>query len=131
MKYNKAPISLRDQVLSLKARGLIIKDEKRAESYLSNISYYRLRAYTYPFQDNNDPNHPFTVPVTIEEIIQLYVFDRKLRLLILDALEKIEIALRTQIIYQWAMNHKSLADKPISIQRCGKIFFTYKFITTR
>ena len=74
---------------------------------LSNISYYRLRAYTYPFQDNTQPNHPFIVPVTFEQIIELYVFDRKLRSMVFDAMEKIEIAIRTQIIHQWAMPHGS------------------------
>lgn len=89
----------------LKQRGLVFGDEIKAEHYLSNISYYRLRAYTYPFQDNKNPNHPFIVPVTFEEVISLYVFDRQLRLLIFDAVEKIEIALRTQIIHQYSIKH--------------------------
>lgn len=105
MKYNKPAISVDDQIQLLKSRGLGINDEALAKSYLSNISYYRLRAYTYPFQDNNNPNHPFTVPVIFEDIISLYVFDRKLRILIFDAIEKIEIAMRTQIIYTWSINH--------------------------
>jgi abortive infection bacteriophage resistance protein len=103
MPYNKPPISFTDQVAKLKARGLTIDNEAEAELCLSNISYYRLRAYTYPFQDNADPNHPFIIPVSFEEIIKLYKFDRKLSQLIFAALEKIEIALRTQIIYQWAI----------------------------
>jgi len=107
MKYNKQAISVADQVARLKNRGLSITDEKKAASYLSNISYYRLRAYTYPFQDNTDPNHPFTSLISFDEIISLYVFDRRFRLLMLDALEKIEISMRTQVIYQWAMNHGS------------------------
>jgi abortive infection bacteriophage resistance protein len=47
------------------------------------------------------------LPVTFEEIITLYKFDRKLNQLVFGALEKIEIALRTQIIYQWAMKNGS------------------------
>ena len=54
MEYKKIPISTRDQVLRLKERGLIISDESLAEQYLHNISYYRLRAYTYPFQKNDE-----------------------------------------------------------------------------
>jgi abortive infection bacteriophage resistance protein len=91
----------------LKARGLTFTDEASAESILSDISYYRLRAYTYPFQDNTKPDHPFSIKVTFEEIIELYKFDRKLRQIVFAALEKIEIALRTQIIYQWAMTNGS------------------------
>lgn len=74
---------------------------------MSNISFYRLRAYTYPFQDNENSAHLFKVEMSFEEVISLYDFDRRLRLLILDAIEKIEIAMRTQIIYQWALSYGS------------------------
>lgn len=107
MKYNKLPISTADQIAMLQARGLLITDNKKAESYLSNISYYRLRAYTFPFQDNTDPKHPFTKKISFDDIINLYVFDRQFRLFVLDELEKIEISMRTQVIYHWAMEHGS------------------------
>ena len=105
MKFNKPAITVSDQVALLKARGLDIADAQAAESYLSNINYYRLRAYTYPFQDNTDANHPFNVKVSFDEIINLYVFDRKLRMLIFDVVEKIEISMRAQIIHTWAIKH--------------------------
>jgi abortive infection bacteriophage resistance protein len=107
MKYSKLPIPITDQITKLKERRLEIKDEQKAAHYLSNISYYRLRAYTFPFQNNNDPDHPFVKKVSFEDIIQLYVFDRQLRLQIFNAIEKIEIALRTQIIYHYALVHGS------------------------
>ena len=46
--YTKKPLSLAEQVARLKQRGLVFDDENEAISYLFNISYYRLRAYTYP-----------------------------------------------------------------------------------
>ena len=107
MKYNKLPINISDQINKLKERGLAFKDEEKAAPYLSNISYYRLRAYTYPFQENDNPVHPFNRKVSFEDIIQLYVFDRQLRLLIFNAIEKIEIAFRTQIIYEYALMYGS------------------------
>lgn len=107
MKYNKIPLSITEQINLLKERGLTFGSEAKAGHYLSNISYYRLRAYTYPFQNNMDLKHPFVSNVSFENIISLYVFDRKLRLLLLDGIEKIEIAFRTQIIYQFALRHGS------------------------
>lgn len=107
MNYNKPAITIQNQIAKLKSRGLIILDDDKATSYLSNISFYRLRAYTFPFQDNTDPNHPFIHKITFEEIINLYVFDRQFRLFVLDAIEKIEISMRTQVIYQWALHHGS------------------------
>lgn len=107
MRYSKKPISISDQVALLKAKGLNFGDEKFAEQTLGRISFYRLRAYTYPFQDNLNPKHPFVVQKSFEEIIDLYKFDRELRVLLFDSIEKIEIALRTQIIYHLAMSHGS------------------------
>lgn len=107
MKYNKQSIEISDQILKLKERGLVITDEEKAAHYLSNISYYRLRAYTYPFQNNEDENHPFIKKVTFEEIINLYVFDRQLRILLFNAIEKIEVSFRTKIIYHYALAHGS------------------------
>ncbi len=107
MKYLKQPLSISDQVLKLKQRGLIIENEKKAHEILSNISYYRLRAYTYPFQDNDNLEHPFIGSIRFEQIKSLYDFDTQLRLIIFQATETIEIALRTQIIHQFAMTYGS------------------------
>lgn len=107
MNYSKPAVSVVDQIAKLKARGLLINNEQKAASYLSNISYYRLRAYTYPFQDNDNPNHPFSSSISFDDIIKLYVFDRHFRLFVLDAVEKIEISMRTQVIYNWAMTYGS------------------------
>jgi abortive infection bacteriophage resistance protein len=103
MKYTKPPLSITDQIAKLKHRGLNFSDEQKAAHYLSNISYYRLRAYTYPFQDNSDPSHQFIKEISFDDIIELYVFDRRLRLLVFNAIEKIEIALRTKIVYEFSL----------------------------
>ncbi len=107
MKYTKPFISVPAQIATLKQRGLIIADDAYAEKTLSVVSFYRLRAYTYPFQDNSISSHPFIKSVTFEEIFQLYQFDSRLRQLIFSALEEIEIALRTQIIYQFSKSFGS------------------------
>ena len=106
-KYCKPAISIKAQIDKLEKRGLKFKDATEAEEILSNISYYRLRAYTYPFQDNKNPGHPFTQEITFEEIIKLYEFDSKLRLIIFEATEYIEVALRTQIVYQMSIKNGS------------------------
>lgn len=102
--YEKSPISIEEQVQKLKSRGLIIDDEALAAKYLSNISYYRLRAYTYPFQDNSDPekHHEFLrKDINFKDIIDLYCFDRRLRFLVFNALEKVEVALRAKITQRY------------------------------
>ncbi len=106
MKYTKQPLTIQQQIEKLKSRGLIIDDENVAASYLSNISYYRLRAYTYPFQYNDDEqkdHHFIKDDIHFNDIIDLYCFDRRLRSLIFNAIEKIEVSIRTKIVYEYAL----------------------------
>ena len=102
--YTKKPLTLAEQVARLKQRGLVFDDESEATAYLFNISYYRLRAYTYPFQENGeDSEHTFTrKDIHFKDIIDLYCFDRRLRSLIFNTIEKIEVAVRTKIVQVYA-----------------------------
>lgn len=97
MKYSKPPLSIADQIKLLESRGLKIDNKQDAEKYLSNISYYRLSGYMYPFKDLE--SEQFLNQISFEEIIGIYFFDRELRLLLFDAIETIEITFRTQLIY--------------------------------
>ena len=101
MKYNKPPLTYAQQVALLQSRGLTVPDTAKAEGYLSRISYYRFSAYFLPFQKVKDTFNPGT---TFDQLLDLYTFDRELRLLVFDAIERIEIAIRTQMIYH--MSHK-------------------------
>ena len=103
-KYNKTPTTYSEQISLLKKRGLIIPDEARAERYLQQISYYRLSAYFLPYQKNKDK---FNDGVEFDQILETYKFDRELRLLVFDCIERIEIAIRSQMIYILAHNHNN------------------------
>lgn len=105
-KYNKPPLTYTQQVELLKSRGMTIPDEDQAEMLLANISYYRLSAYMLPYKQNEKGMilDTFREGTTWDMVYKLYAFDRKLRLLVFDAIERIEVAVRTQIIYQ--LSHK-------------------------
>ncbi len=122
MEYRKTPIEISEQIKKLEKRGLLFNNKQNAEKILSTISYYRLRAYTFPFQDNSNPNHPFSISKTFEEIISLYSFDSKLRLIIFEATEQIEIALRTNIIHKMAINYGSHWHTKESLYRNSDLF---------
>ena len=100
--YNKTPLSFTDQLALLKSRGISVTDEPKAISILQKIGYYRLSAYFLPYQSVKDTFNPGT---TFKQIIDTYSFDRELRLLVFDCIERIEIAIRTQIIYQMAYHY--------------------------
>jgi len=105
--FNKPHLTIDEQITLLQSRDLLINNPKRAARHLSNISYYRLSAYMLPYKivENGVYQDKFKKYTTWEFIYDLYVFDRKLRLLIFDAVERIEIAIRTQIIYQLSLKY--------------------------
>lgn len=117
--YPKPWKSYEEQLDLLISRGLAVTDRPRALEYLQRIGYYRLSGYWYPFRERSGPfifldeqgRRParkyrkvvtlaldeFRPGASFEDAVKLYVFDKKLRLLAMDALERIEIALRVDI----------------------------------
>lgn len=98
MIYSKQVTSVDEQIAQLKQRGLVINNEDLAKHYLSNISYYRLAGYWWPMQSDK-LNHIFKPNSKFEDVVALYNFDRELRILLFAVIERIEIALRTKLIY--------------------------------
>ena len=82
----------------LKTRGMEITDEEKAQHYLSHIGYYRLSAYMYPLLSIPKEQNLFKQGVTFSKVMMLYRFDKKLRLLLFNEIEKIEVAVRCAII---------------------------------
>ena len=95
--FTKSYSSPFELVQLLKSRGLIINDEQRAEAYIQNIGYYRLSAYMLPFLTMPKTNHIFKPGVTFDNVLDLYRFDKKLRVLLFNEIEKIEIAFREAV----------------------------------
>lgn len=96
LTYGKPPLQLDELVGRLSDRGLHIPDPARAERYLQHVGYYRLSPYTIPFQQDG-PDHLFSKSTTFDDVLDLYVFDRALRLLVMDALERVEVAVRAAL----------------------------------
>lgn len=102
--YQKPALTFSQQLSLLQQRGLVVSDKASALRQLSAISYYRLSAYWYPFRQRDGTGNILSnfVPDTeFNRITNLYEFDRKLRLLVMDALERVEVAVRTQITYHF------------------------------
>lgn len=104
MAYAKPYLTIPQQIALLQSRGMEITDLGRAEQALQRIGYYRLSGYWYPFRiplrDGNNNiliTDDFRPHTNLQTVVDLYVFDKKLRLLFMDAFERIEIALRVQI----------------------------------
>jgi abortive infection bacteriophage resistance protein len=112
----KPHLELPQLVERLKSRGMIIPDEDRAVRKLSQIGYYRLSGFWYPCRrpkfDGNGKflkdrqtglpvrDDTFQENVNFNDIIDLYLFDKNLRQLMIDAIERIEIYIRTVIAHE-------------------------------
>ena len=105
--YTKSPLTFEQQLHRLKDRGMVIDNDDLALSHLKTISYYRLSAYWHPFRKREQDgavSDDFEEGTHINEVMSLYDFDRRLRLLVMDAIERIEVYARTLFSYQ--MGHK-------------------------
>jgi abortive infection bacteriophage resistance protein len=71
-------------------------------SRLKVVNYYRLSGYLYPFREGDNKYKPGT---TFEIVWRRYAFDRQLRLQVLDALERVEISLKTALAYEMSHNY--------------------------
>ena len=96
-RYGKPPLSVEDQLKLLESRGMRIADPTFAAHALSTVSYYRLSAYSYPFRSRPDDGR-FRDGTTFEEVWRYYRFDRRLKNVVLDGIERVEIATRTKIV---------------------------------
>lgn len=117
MLYSKPWKSYEDQLDQLAGRGLLVTDRSLALDYLERVGYYRLSGYWYVFRKPGAPTgcsvtrrtdstssienqlrlDEFKDGATFQNAVDLYVFDKRLRLLVMDALERIEVALRVDV----------------------------------
>jgi abortive infection bacteriophage resistance protein len=101
---NKPARKINEQISLLKQRGMLFHNELQAFQFLKNISYYRLKGYWWDMQKDRT-THKFASNIYFESVIDRYNFDRHLRLILFDAVERIEIALRTKIIYHLSLSY--------------------------
>lgn len=94
MNENK-PLKYEEQVEYLKSKFLKIDDEDKVKKYLLTIGYARFKSYFKLFCNNNGK---FKNNFSFDDLLVIYIFDRKLRNLFLDALERIEITIKNSIV---------------------------------
>jgi abortive infection bacteriophage resistance protein len=96
--YTKQPLTIEEQISLLKSRGLNIDHDEKTRHILTNIGYYHLSGYFYPLLLDKT-QHIYKPNSNFEDAFNLYCFDRELRRIIFNEIEKIEISFRTQLIY--------------------------------
>lgn len=119
MRFTKPPKTYDEQVDLLISRGMKIDDRSRAIHYLSHLNYYRLAAYCLPYEQDH-ATHQFWPGTEFDRILEHYIFDRELRLLIIDAIERVEVSVRTQWAYHLAHTHGAHAHLDPTLFKSGK-----------
>jgi abortive infection bacteriophage resistance protein len=113
VKYEKEPLTLEAQADLLLSRGLLA-DRDELIGRLKVVNYYRLTGYLYPYRQADGRYQPGT---TLDIIWRRYNFDRRLRILLFDSVERIEVAVRTSCVYHFvqeygAFGHLEKANLP-------------------
>ena len=101
MQYSKPALTYAEQAELLLSRGLLA-DRDALIARLQSVSYYRLSGYLYPLRRPDDTFRPGT---SLDMVWRRYTFDRRLRLLVLDGIERVEVAVRTQVVYGHVHRH--------------------------
>lgn len=122
IKPLKPWLSLVDQLQLLKDRGMRVDNSEAALNYLKRLGYYRLSGYWYPMRKIDRVasvkegrairENFFVTGSHFEDVVRLYVFDKKLRLLALDALERIEMAVRVEVAHLLGQRDPLAHEKP-------------------
>lgn len=104
------------------SRGMQVDDPERAQRKLAQVGYYRLSGFWYVCRSlsrngqgqvspvNGQPvrAEQFLPGTTFEAVLDLYLFDKRLRQLMLDALERIEVHVRSVVAHEVGF-HNALA----------------------
>lgn len=102
--YQKPFLPVEQQLDLLESRGLELGDRAEAGEWLRRVGYYRLSGYWYPFRESrpreNGPREildSFVEGTTLGQVTEIYEFDRRLRLLVLDGIERVEVSVRFHV----------------------------------
>lgn len=121
---NKPSRTIDEQIDLLESRGMNIRDRRVVADWLKRVSYYRLKGYWWEMQDG-PVNHHFKEGWYFEDIVERYRFDKELKIIPFHAIETLEIALRTKLIYHmsqaygglWYMNPSLAVDASLHSQQ--------------
>lgn len=99
MRYQKQPLSFAQQADQLLSRGLTAERGILIRR-LQSTSYFRLSGYLYYFRQTG--SEQFQEGTSLEQVWDLCCFDQRLRTLLMDAIEAVEVYVRTQLSYHLA-----------------------------
>jgi abortive infection bacteriophage resistance protein len=108
--FCKTPLGYSALIVKLSSKGLLFDEPDRVERHIKSIGYYRLMGYGLPFEQYSDDNKRLGVyrdGIEFDRLLNAYIVDRKLRILLLSAIERIEVAVRNTINHTMGCKYQS------------------------
>lgn len=107
--FDKKPLTIPELIQKLANKGLVIENDARTQKYLRDIGYYRLVGYGLAFEQYHEGQRlgKYQQHTHFKQLLNAYIVDRKLRLLVLAAIERIEVAVRSIIIQTLCEKYQS------------------------
>lgn len=102
VSFTKPWRSWKDQISVLQLRGLAIPNPAEAEAFLAHVNYYRFSGYCLAFET---ARHAFVPGTTFDQIRATYEFDWTLRDLLTEAVEIVEVDIRTAVAYHFGQQY--------------------------
>ena len=101
----KPHLNFEQQLQRLKARGLQVTDDALALNHIERLGYCRISGYFYPMRKTKPYGEKgrldqFEDGASLDLVIRLAEFDKQLRLIVLNSLETIEIAVRVAVAHR-------------------------------
>ena len=101
----KQPTTYEQQVELIIKKGVVVEDIAECQAFLQKANYYRVMAYLLPFRRENGI---YSGEVSFYRLQRIYEFDGRIRALLFQCIEEIELFLRTQLSYYSAHKYGTL-----------------------
>lgn len=88
----KTFLTIDELITNIKLKNINIKNENNVRNILETNNYYFIMGYKFAFKNNN---RTYKENTSFEDIYSLYIFDKILKLIILDPILEIEQKLKT------------------------------------
>lgn len=117
----KQALDIDEQIQMLRSHGMLFDDEEKAKEILLDVGFYRFGFYSFPFERSypslTNRTHLLKPGTSFKSVFDLYEFDTRLRRILLNALDRVEVNVRTKITYIVSNHYKAsptwFADKNI------------------
>lgn len=110
LKDIKQTTTISEQIEKLKKRGLIVENVDEAEYYLRIHNYYSITGYLHAFKKDEEC---YCDGTTFGKMCKIYEFDRRIKNILLYALEIVEHTLKAKISYNFS--HVKFDDEKINM----------------